>query len=214
MEPEKGYDESNRLTSPGPLRPQHLRREGGHESPSLLPAAHGWGRHNKVAASSSPFSSATQFSPGKGSWGQATSDATTWQSKPSRRQVGFEDDTLPDTTQRESNPPNLPPKSPFSTKLPPLVLDTSSSPAPVLRKGQGRPPSVPKLQLSSLTPPRPGTSSSPASHPHPHTLSPAQKVQKVSRLKQTRPIIVSHARISLEGITSIPLFTADVIPSL
>ena len=126
-------DEANRLTSPGPLPLRQSRSPaGGLMSPNLMPAAHGWGRHNKVSAAS--------FSPGKGSWGQATSDASQIK-KSAQLKVSFEE-VGPST--------NKHPKPHSAMKLPPL--DTShglSSPSPT----KGRPPFVPKLQLSTVPSP-------------------------------------------------------------
>jgi hypothetical protein len=127
------FDEANRLTSPGPLPLRQSRSPaGGLMSPNLMPAAHGWGRHNKVSAAS--------FSPGKGSWGQATSDASQIK-KSAQLKVSFEE-VGPST--------NKHPKPHSAMKLPPL--DTShglSSPSPT----KGRPPFVPKLQLSTVPSP-------------------------------------------------------------
>jgi hypothetical protein len=142
-------------------------------SPHVMPAAHGWGKHNKVAAAASP-----SFSPGKGSWGQATTHASSMQQKqsqqqpPRRKLVSFGGDgiagsdfdsqeptataTAPSSSSSSALPTPLPPKSPFSQKLPPLALDTSLPPpssASSPGTGMSRPPSVPKLHLSSLSSP-------------------------------------------------------------
>mmetsp|Transcript_6775 Transcript_6775/g.13033 ORF Transcript_6775/g.13033 Transcript_6775/m.13033 type:complete len:1043 (+) Transcript_6775:153-3281(+) len=126
-------DQSNRLTSPGPL-PGTLRSYAvqqplespvpGLVSPNVVPAAHGWGRHNKVAAAA--------FSPGKGSWGQATTDAS---------QILTSSHTTDGNTEAEK----LPPRPQLPMKLPPLESSSQGFSSP---EGKVRPPFVPRLHLA------------------------------------------------------------------
>ena len=135
----------SRITSPGAYKPSNDSLV----SPNVISAAPGWERQDRSYSS---------FSPGKGNWDEATSNARALNNG-TRPKVSFDDAVEQHITsnsdhnfspeKRQAKP--LPPKSAYSMKLPPLdttKISTFSSP-----KVQGRPPSVPKLQLTAMSSP-------------------------------------------------------------